>query len=208
MRILILLSVAASAWCASYYTVRPDDPKAVYVDGPGAGGDDTAMLQQAIDKVQQTTRQGVVFLAAGRYRVTKTLYIWPGIRVIGYGATRPVLALPPHTPGFEDKDRENLMVFFAGGRRPGNAPQDAGAGTFYSAISNVDLEIGEGNSGAVGVRAHYAQHCFLAHMDFGIGPGIAGIHEAGNVAEDVHFHGGRFGIWSTPIPARRHWPGW
>jgi hypothetical protein len=119
--------------------------------------------------------------------------------------------LGPNTPGYQDKDQENLMVFFAGGRpgfgrggRRGTSngpPPDANPGTFYSALSNIDLEIGDGNPGASGVRAHYAQHCFLAHMDFRIGPGIAGIHEAGNVAEDVHFYGGRYGIWTrTPSP--------
>ena len=38
-------------------------------------------------------------------------------------------------------------------------------------------------------------------MDFHIGSGLAGIHEGGNVAEDVHFYGGRYGIWTrTPSP--------
>ena len=38
-------------------------------------------------------------------------------------------------------------------------------------------------------------------MDFHIGSGLAGIHEGGNVMEDVHFHGGRYGIWTrTPSP--------
>ena len=93
------------------------------------------------------------------------------------------------------------MVFFAGGRPANGRPRDASAGTFYSALSNVDMEIGEGNPGAVGVRAHYAQHCFLAHIDFHIGSGLAGIHEGGNVAEDVHFYGGRYAIWTrTPSP--------
>lgn len=41
-------------------------------------------------------------------------------------------------------------------------------------MSNVDIEIGEGNPGAVAVRSRYAQHCFLAHMDFRIGSGLAG----------------------------------
>ena len=39
-------------------------------------------------------------------------------------------------------------------------PRDASPGTFYSAMSNIDLEIGEGNPGAVGLRARYAQHCY------------------------------------------------
>src|SRR6202453_5310693 len=96
------------------------------------------------------------------------------------------------------------MIFFAASRPKDNAtPPDANPGTFYSAISNIDIEIQAGNLGAVGVRAHYAQHCFLAHMDFHIGSGLAGIHDGGNVAQDVHFYGGQYGIWT-----RKPSPGW
>jgi hypothetical protein len=83
----------------------------------------------------------------------------------------------------------------------GRGRGDAGAGTFYSAMSNIDLEIGDGNPGAVGVRGTYAQHSFLAHVDFRIGSGLAGVHDTGNVMEDVKFFGGRYGIWTrTPSP--------
>jgi sugar lactone lactonase YvrE len=232
------LMPAVLAWPASYYTVRLEDPKAVYlmreafpVRGDGVA-DDTNAIQQAIDKVQETTNEGIVFIPEGRYRLTHTVYVWPGIRVIGYGAVRPVFLLGEKTPGYQDKDNESQMLFFAGGRPragrgrggpgaggrggqpPANAggpggrggagqPQDAGAGTFYSAIANIDLEIADGNAGAVGVRARYAQHCFMAHMDFRIGSGLAGIHEGGNVVEDVRFYGGQYGIWT-----RRPSPGW
>ena len=205
------LMPAVLAWPASYYTVRLEDPKAVYlmreafpVRGDGVA-DDTDGIQQAIDKVQETTNEGIVFIPEGRYRLTRTVYVWPGIRVIGYGAVRPVFLLGEKTPGYQDKDNESQMLFFAG-RRPragAGQPQDAGAGTFYSAIANIDLEIADGNAGAVGVRARYAQHCFMAHMDFRIGSGLAGIHEGGNVVEDVRFYGGQYGIWT-----RRPSPGW
>ena len=201
--------LAAPLWGTSYYTIRLDDPKAVYLTRDNFSvhdgiADDTDAIQQAIDKVQETTNQGIVFVPEGRYRLTKTIYIWPGIRVIGYGAARPVFVLGKNTPGYQDPDKEKLMIFFAG-RRPGRnvQPPDASPGTFYSALSNIDLEIRDGNAGAIGVRAHYAQHCFLAHMDMRIGSGLAGIHEGGNVLEDVNFHGGRYGIW-TGKPS----PGW
>jgi sugar lactone lactonase YvrE len=226
---LVVMMAATPVWGASYYTVRLDDPKAVYltpdefpVHGDGLS-DDSGALQAAINKVQETTGQGIVFVPEGRYRLSRTIYIWPGIRVIGYGATRPVLLLGENTPGYQDRDHEKLLLFFAGWRpgagrdprspaRAAGPPQDglggageqvpdAGAGTFYSALSNIDIEIKDGNPGAVGVRAHYAQHCFLAHMDIHIGPGLAAIHEGGNVAEDVHFYGGRYGVWTrTPSP--------
>jgi sugar lactone lactonase YvrE len=206
--IAAILSTADPLFGSSYYPARLDDQRAVYltrdhfpVIGDGIA-DDSDALQQAINKVQETTNQGILFVPAGRYRLTKTIYIWPGIRLIGFGAERPTLVLTRNTPGFEQGPA--YMVFFAGGRPDTNAtPRDASPGTFYSSVSNIDIEIQEGNPGAVGIRAHYAQHCFLAHMDFHIGSGLAGIHDGGNVAEDVHFYGGQYGIWT-----RKPSPGW
>src|SRR5665647_1077805 len=65
---LVLLSFvfAAPARSASFYTQRLEDPKAVYV-APSGNGDDTANLQQAVNRVQETTGQGIVLLAPGRY---------------------------------------------------------------------------------------------------------------------------------------------
>ena len=220
---IILAASTPSMASTSYYTSRLDDAKAVYVTpadfGVHADGvaDDTPGIQSAIDKVQETTGQGVVFLPEGRYRITKTIQVWPGVRVIGYGATRPTLVLAPNTAGYQDGER--FMVFFPG-RRPKegdgevatptfggrgsvtmNMQNDANPGTFYSAMSNVDIEIGEGNPGAVGIRGRYAQHCYLSHIDFNIGTGFAGIHDTGNFAEDLHFHGGKYGIvMHTPSP--------
>ena len=109
----------------SYYPARLNDAKAVYltadnflVKGDGIA-DDSAVLQQAINKVRETTNQGILFVPAGRYRLTKTIYIWPGIRLIGFGAARPTFVLAANTPGFQQGPA--YMVFFAGGRPGANA---------------------------------------------------------------------------------------
>ena len=209
----ILLCTCGPSFGDSKFTERPGDRSAVYltpeqfpVHGDGIA-DDTAALQQAIDRVQETTNQGIVFLPAGRYRITRTIYIWPGIRVFGYGKTRPVILLGANTPGFQQGP--SYMIFFAGARPKPNAdgttpaPPDASPGTFYSAMNNVDIEIAEGNPGAVGIRGRYAQHCYLEHMDFRLGSALAGIHDGGNVAIDLHFFGGKYGIWT-----RKPSPGW
>jgi hypothetical protein len=211
---------------ASFYPNRIDDPKAVYLTRKQFGfhgdgiGDDTAALQKAINRVVETTVRGILFVPPGRYRIRKTLRIWPGIRVIGYGPARPVFVLGKKTPGFQKEPAP--MVHFAG-NIPGHHGQDgflfqpqagpkarinfnepvrdANPGTFYSALSNVDFEIESGNPGAVCVRSNYAQHCFLAHIEFRLGSALAGIHDAGNVAEDLRFVGGKYGIvTSTPSP--------
>ncbi len=215
--ILFLFAVSASVagWAGSFYTVRLNDRKAVYLTAEqfGAHGDgvadDSDAIQSAINKVQETTGQGIVFIPEGRYRVSRTIYVWPAIRLIGYGAHRPVFVLGDNTPGYDDKAHEKYVAFFAGARPERRAaataltPPDATPGTFYSAISNINLEIGDGNSGAVGVRGTYAQHSFLAHMDFRLRSGIAAVHDTGNVMEDVKFFGGDYGIWT-----RKPSPGW
>src|SRR6202166_2154504 len=218
--VLAVLLVSSTRLCAdSQYSARLDDARAVYltpdhfpVHADGVA-DDSDALQQAINKVQETTTQGILFLPSGRYRITRTIYIWPSIRVIGYGKTRPVLVLGAHTPGFQQGP--SYMIFFTGDRpgrnRPSgdvhnsgeSAPPDANPGTFYSALSNVDIDMQDGNPGAVGVRAHYAQHCYLAHIDFHIGSGLAGIHDGGNLGVDLHFFGGKYAIWT-----RKPSPGW
>src|SRR5260370_11519269 len=178
--LLLPLLLATPVSAQSYYPLRLDDPKAVYltpenfpVQGDGTT-DETEALQSAINKVQETTGEGIVFVPSGRYRLTTTVYVWGGIRVIGFGPTRPVLVLRENTPGYTDKTQEKYMVFFSGSRsgtRPGGAPatapgitsgagaagtpRDAGAGTFYSAMRNVDIEIGDGNAGAVAVPGRY-----------------------------------------------------
>src|SRR5882762_7020139 len=134
--LLVLLLLATPIDAHSYYPLRLDDPKAVYLTPENfpvhADGitDNTEALQSAIDKVQETTGEGIVFVPSGRYRLTTTVYVWGGIRVIGFGPTRPVLVLGENTPGYTDKAQEKYIVFFFGSRlgtRPGGAPATAPA---------------------------------------------------------------------------------
>lgn len=215
-------------WSASFYPIRPNDGRAIFltpdkfqIHADGVA-DDSQAIQAAIDRVAENG-EGILFVPSGRYRITRTIFIWPAVRVIGYGETRPVFVLADNTPGYQQG--LGYMFLFAGGRpraqqrtdfatgRPsvaieGTVPpnasiSDANPGTFYSGMSNVDIEIGKGNPAAVGIRCHYAQHSILTHMDFLIGEGLAGLKDVGNEAEDLHFHGGQYGI-DTIMPS----PGW
>jgi sugar lactone lactonase YvrE len=201
---------AAPLRAASYYPQRLDDPKAIYLttnDFPvhaDGVGDDADGLQQAIDRLQETTHQGIVFIPEGKYRLGKTVLVWAGIRLIGYGAHRPVFVLGENTPGYQEGPGKYMIHFVSDRPKDGRAVRDANPGTFYSGISNIDMEILRGNPAAVCVRAHWAQHCFLAHMDFRVGTGRAGVEEIGNECEDLHFHDGDFGItMHKPSPS---WP--
>src|SRR5438270_255697 len=78
--VLVALTVGLcfQAFAASVITARLDDPKAVYVDVPGADADSSAALQSAVDKAAGVGREGIVFVPAGRYALTHTLFLWPG----------------------------------------------------------------------------------------------------------------------------------
>jgi hypothetical protein len=213
MRLLAILLVVWAAGilqAASFYPVRLEDPRAVYLTPDRfpvrANGlvDDSNALQQAIDQVATNNQAGVLFVPSGKYRLGKTIYIWPGVRLIGYGASRPLFLLAENTPGFQDGDGK-YMLFFSGGRGRDGAgpPRDGGAGTFYSALSNIDIEIQAGNSAAVGIRFHVAQHCHLSHMEFRLGSAKAALEDIGNEVEDLNIRGGQWGIIT-----RRSAPGW
>jgi sugar lactone lactonase YvrE len=209
--LVIAFTVAVRA--ASVYPLQPPDPSAVvfskeafpelHTDGVG---DDSAVLQQAIDQASKT--QLLLLIPEGRYRITRTIEIPPSTRLIGFGRNRPTFVLGAHTPGY-DVDPPKYMVWFSGGGRAatrttaphdgsvGGGFSDANPGTFYSGLSNIDFEIQEGNPAAVAIRAHFAQHGIITHVDFHTGSGYAAMDQVGNEAEDLAFYGGDYGIVCT-----------
>ncbi len=209
MSVIVAASWAATVKSVSVYTQCPDDPEAVYFTpenyGIKADGsmDVSDALQRALNDVKEKYNFGIVFLPEGAYKITRTIYIPNAVRLIGYGKKRPLVFLAKNSPGYQeevadDKGKANYMFWFTGGIvHPNSAPRDAGAGTFYSAISNVDLRIESGNPHAVALRTHFAQHSFVSHVDIHIGQGKAGLFDVGNEMEDVRFFGGDYGIYTT-----------
>ncbi len=196
----VVLSWAGNAHASSFYPLRPDDPRAVDFTTQAFGaqadgvGDDADALQRAIDRVQETTGAGVLLIPSGRYRLGKTVHVWQGIRLLGYGATRPVFVLGRNTPGFQE-GTGHYMVHFADNRPEAGAPiVDATEFTFFSGMSNIDFEVQDGNPAAIAVRFHVAQHSELTHMNFRIGSARAAVEDIGNQASDIHIEGGDFGI--------------
>ncbi len=199
----------------SFYQTRLEDPEAVYFTPENfriqADGrtDVSDALQEAVNQVKTQHNFGILFIPEGDYLVTKTIFIPTAIRLIGYGRNRPRIILGKKSPGFQtvdssDKGHAKYMFWFTGGPvKPGEKPHDAGASTFYSALSNINLEIEEENPSAVALRTHYAQHSFISHVDIRIGKGKAGMFDVGNEMEDVRFFGGEYGIYTTK-PS----PGW
>lgn len=199
----------------SYYLQKPEDAEAVYftpeqfnitADGKTDVSD---QLQMAINQLKKDKNFGILFIPEGTYTISKTIYIPTAIRLIGYGKKRPVILLKKNSPGFQipnpnDKGKASYMFWFTSSVvESKEVVNDAGASTFYSALSNIDLKIEDGNPAAVALRTHFAQHSAVMHCDIQIGNGKAGLFDVGNMLEDVRFFGGEYGIYTTKAS-----PGW
>lgn len=217
--LLVLAAQEPALASPSVYTLAPDEPRAITVKAVGDGrADDSAAIQRAIDAAAEKGGGGIVFLPAGTYRISRTIFLWSGIRIFGIGEKRPVILLGRSTPGFQ-RGVAHMLMFTANRRRTdGDTPPvafppagsvpfnrniaDANSGTFYSALGNIDFRIMDGNPAATAIRFHSAQHSFVSHADFDIGSGLAGLYHVANEAEDLHFRGGRYGILAEkPSPA-------
>ena len=204
----ILFSALMVTLGQSVYDQKPEDAEALFFtseafDIKADGRQDVSeALQLAINKLKEEKNFGVLFIPEGKYLISKTIYVPKAIRLIGYGKNRPEIILGKHTAGFQDEN--NYMFWFTNNLvEEGQQPRDAGAGTFYSAISNIDFRIEKGNPKAIALRTHFAQHSFVSHCNFYIGDGYAGIYDLGNEIEDLKFYGGTYGISTA-----RTSPGW
>lgn len=207
-RVIAFLAISVCAGmlpAQSIFTQRPDDPAAVFLTADQfpikADGvaDDSDALQQAADRA----RGGILFIPEGRYRLTKTVYVPTGTRVIGYGQNRPLFLLAANTLGFQEPGRGypfgtgKYMIHFAERRQPDGTVVDASEFSFNCAMSNIDFEVGPGNPTAVCIRFHVAQRSYLSHMNFNLGSALAALEDVGNQASNLHITGGKYGILST-----------
>ena len=189
------------------YKQKFADPNAEYFTpenyGIKADGkmDVSEQLQAAINKVKTDKNFGTLYIPEGKYLISKTIYVPGSVRLIGYGAKRPEIILAKNT----FVEEEGWMFWYTGGLvTPERAPGDAGAGTFYSGFSNINLRIEKGNPKAIALRTHYAQHGVLNHVDIHAGDALACLRDVGNEMENVRFFGGQYGITSGPTSPS--WP--
>ncbi|MCR4651906.1 MAG: hypothetical protein K5662_09165 [Lachnospiraceae bacterium] len=209
----------------SVYLNKPDDPMGIFFTPEefpelDSHPDDVApILQDAIGRLIREQCYGIIYIPEGIYPICSTVRIPPAVRLIGYGSKRPMFYIPASTPYFrggttgsddpaaafiEGYPGANYMFWFIGERDYTlDEPRDANAGTFYSALSNIDFKIEDNNPYAICIRAHFAQHGFISHCHFDLAGGLAGMFDVGNEMEDLTFTGGRYGMI-----CRMTSPGW
>lgn len=183
--------------------------------------DSTAALQDALDWCYQ--HHLVAFLPVGTYTVSDTLefvqittnnasdlfssrhtpFVIQGERLspaarasaaLAGRPTRATLVLAPSSPGFTDPAAGKLVLFVhtlnpAGDDQPNVA--------FNNLFHSLDIVIGAGNAGAVGVGLRGAQGTSLEDVAIFAGDGaigIMGLAGSGGAHSNVSVIGGRFGV--------------
>ena len=201
----------------SFYMGKIEDESAIYFDADHFNISNDGIvdvsdeLQKAVNMVVEEYGYGIVFVPEGKYLLSKTIYIPKAVRIIGYGEKRPEFILKDNALNFnipkeDDKGHFRYLFWFVDRvvtEETNVNANDANPGTFYSAMSNVNINLGRGNDYAVAFRTHYAQHAFLAHITINVNSGMAGIYDVGNEMEDIEIVGGNYGIITTKCS-----PGW
>lgn len=199
---------------------------------PTGAADATAALQAAIEWARR--HYLAVWLPAGAsFRVTDTLVAleterldavspqptgyWQQARyvpnrVVGSTAgAKPKLVVPPHTPAFSSRSKPRPVVWFwmrngqAGTMAPpydGNSQPNANCNQI---LQGVDIEVGDGNAGAIGIRARGAQMMVVQDVTVRLGAdgfiGLSGGSGSGGSHYGVTVVGGAFGVdYTTAQP--------
>lgn len=181
----------------SVYTDCPKDSLSVYFSNPQfkvdpqGKSDVSDELQKAIDLVQETNGHGVLFIPEGVYYISKTIHIWKGIRLIGYGEKRPEFVLSSKVPFSGYK----YLFHFCSDRPKGNgAIRNADADTYYSGMQNIDVRIESSKADIVAVKFNVAQHSLLSHMNFRLNDNAVAVEDMGTEIESCGFYGGKYAL--------------
>ncbi len=188
--------------------------------------DATAAIQQAINDARDA--QLVCVLPAGRYLVSDTIqgvigvinwddwpydghadpwvaeasFHYPCVLMGVCGATRSTIVLKDNAPGFDDPQHPKPVLYFwarsmqsFGGRDP-NQPQSNI--NFNQKILHLDIELGRGNPGAIGVDHRGAEGATVEDVSVDATGAFAGIRHApgsGGAMHGITVLGGRYGLY-------------
>jgi len=191
---------------------------------PTGGRDATKAIQDAVDFGRDSRL--VVYFPSGTYTVSDTIKCRQGDRIpkgrvesfeklgmaasnrfspcvlVGSsrGESRPVICLASRSPGFGDPARRKCVVHYwryhyATKRKKARDP--APNCSFNQVFINIDIRIGEGNPGAVGIRHRAAQGSTVTNCTIDATHGYSGLEGgagSGGSHHNVTVIGGRIGV--------------
>ena len=209
-----------------------DVTKSPYNADPTGNRDATAAIQQAIGDARDARL--VTFLPAGRYLVSETIegivgtvewddwpyegqsdpwvayasFEYPCVLMGSPSGGRATLVLADHAPGFDDPEHPKPVVYFwARTEWPALDPDKSESNiNFNQKIVSLDVDLGRGNSGAVGIDHRGAEGSTIEDVAVKATGAYAGFRNApgsGGAMHGIRVEGGRYGLYlpgSQPSP--------
>lgn len=188
--------------------------------------DCTQIIQKAVDFARD--HQMILYLPPGTYRISDTIECRQMLSARGNGllvsarnhpcvlvgssvpGKRSVLMLAANSPGFTDPTRRKMAVHVINcnygydSRDLTADPLSPQANINYNQVfSDIDIVIGEGNSGAVGIRMQAAEGSTIQNVTIDATHGHTGMLGAagsGGSHHNITIRGGRIGIDTHGFP--------
>ncbi len=178
---------------------------------PSGKKDSTSALQQAIDFARNN--QLVTYFPSGNYLVSDTLKcfqgyypkfgggvkpgrMYPNVLLGPSSGDKPTIVLAENSPGFGNARSPKYVVQFRA-RSWFDPDEEQGNIAFNQGIRGLDIRIGPGNEGAVGLRHRGAQGSFVQDVDVFAEGALKGMElgvGSGGFIADVGVFGGEIGI--------------
>jgi len=172
--------------------------------------DVTDKLQQAVNHARNSFK--TLFIPSGTYLVSKPIDCIAtnqsahrghgAVIIVGSQKKRPLIRLQDNAPDFQgtglpSQNNGPRPVF---GLRSVDYPSKNSDWLFYSGMRSIDIDLGWGNPGAIGISWASAQNCFVEEITIRANDGfagMAGLPGANALTANVDVHGGRYGFYMT-----------
>ncbi len=174
--------------------------------------DSTKAIQRAVDTARD--KRMITYLPPGRYLVSDTIILnqqnpsknedplfgrrdeYPCVIWGGTHNERACLVLADDAPGFDDPARPRPVLYSLSFLSPTQA--DNPYISFNQMIISLDVELGKGNHGAIGVDHQGAQGTVTEDVHvraYGAFAGFRGASGSGGGASHISVEGGRYGLY-------------
>jgi hypothetical protein len=171
--------------------------------------DSTAALNAAVAWCAKNDR--TLFIPGGTYAVSDTirgesrLGAHDGrntVVIVGSTTRRPVIRLRDRAEGFASDAKLKPLLHIFGIKRPDQPGHSSVTVLFNSGVRGLELDLGSGNLGAVGIEFDSAQDCFIEDVKILAREGYAGMRGLpgrDGTTGNCEIIGGRYGIDTKTI---------
>ncbi len=174
--------------------------------------DVTVKLQNAVNASRDANQ--TLFIPSGTYKIsaqikcivtheegTHSNFPNMAVNIVGSAISHPTIVLADNTPNFSGANPKAIFHYIADPTLPNafndNKPYDS-SWLLEGGIRGIDIDLGNGNTNAVGIFWSSAQHCYLEDININGRDGFAGLTGIGGanaLLANVTVTGGKHGLY-------------